>query len=52
MRRQEEHRKLEELAKQEEMKRRQIDWEIAQRVGLNRIIYFAISAVFVDYHDY
>ena len=34
MRRQEEHRKLEELAKQEEMKRRQIDWEIAQRVSL------------------
>ena len=31
MRRQEEHRKLEELAKQEEMKRRQIDWEIEQR---------------------
>lgn len=32
MRRQDEHRKLEELARQEELKRKQIDWEIAQRV--------------------
>ena len=32
MRREEERRKLEDMAKQEEQKRRQIDWEIAQRV--------------------
>ena len=32
MRREEERQRLEDMAKQEEQKRRQIDWEIAQRV--------------------
>ena len=45
MRRQDEHRKLEELARQEELKRKQIDWEIAQRVCHMNLIRVGVSTV-------